>query len=277
MTLRAALATRLPAHLVPSTVSLVGEIPVTTNAKVDRAALLAVHSAPAAAVAEPGDGDLLATLGAAFADVLGVEVCGPDESFFDLGGHSVLAVRLVKRLRAEHDVELGVTALFDAPTPRAMAAVLTGEPNGRLDGLRASFADVLGLADCGPDESFFDLGGHSVLAVRLVKRLRAEHDVELGVTALFDAPTPRSMADALDRARPQAVRRRLLVTHPFDDEARTYLVLVNAEEQRSLWPADLAVPSGWTVEHGPGPRPACAAHVERTWNDITPATLRAAR
>jgi uncharacterized protein YbdZ (MbtH family) len=65
-------------------------------------------------------------------------------------------------------------------------------------------------------------------------------------------------------------------TNPFDDENGAFLVLVNEEEQHSLWPASFAVPAGWAVAFGPGPRAASLEYVERHWTDIRPATIRRA-
>jgi MbtH protein len=67
-----------------------------------------------------------------------------------------------------------------------------------------------------------------------------------------------------------------VTTNPFEDEEASYLVLVNGENQHSLWPAALAVPDGWRTTHGPDTRPACLDHVERTWTDLRPASLVAA-
>jgi MbtH protein len=61
--------------------------------------------------------------------------------------------------------------------------------------------------------------------------------------------------------------------NPFDDDAASYLVLANHEGQRSLWPASIAVPDGWKVEHGPDARARCLDHVNETWTDIRPASL----
>ncbi|WP_326847143.1 MbtH family protein [Streptomyces kaniharaensis] len=66
------------------------------------------------------------------------------------------------------------------------------------------------------------------------------------------------------------------MTNPFEDEEATYLVLVNEENQHSLWPASLAVPAGWTVTHGPAGRQDCLDHIENTWTDLRPASLIAA-
>ncbi|MCX4744975.1 MbtH family protein [Kitasatospora sp. NBC_01287] len=63
------------------------------------------------------------------------------------------------------------------------------------------------------------------------------------------------------------------MANPFEDADGTYLVLVNEENQHSLWPAFAEVPAGWTVAHGPDGRQACLDHVEANWTDMRPASL----
>jgi MbtH protein len=63
------------------------------------------------------------------------------------------------------------------------------------------------------------------------------------------------------------------VTNPFEDPSGTYLVLVNAENQHSLWPEFADVPPGWTVTFGPDTRQACLDHVEANWTDMRPKSL----
>jgi MbtH protein len=63
------------------------------------------------------------------------------------------------------------------------------------------------------------------------------------------------------------------MTNPFEDQDGTYLVLVNAENQHSLWPAAIDVPSDWTVNFGPDGRQACLDHVEANWTDMRPKSL----
>ncbi|MFF4424757.1 MbtH family protein [Streptomyces sp. NPDC001549] len=60
---------------------------------------------------------------------------------------------------------------------------------------------------------------------------------------------------------------------PFDDPDGTFAVLVNAENQHSLWPAFAAVPAGWNVVHPPSSRESCLAYVTRHWTDQRPQSL----
>ncbi|MGI5121446.1 MbtH family protein [Marinactinospora thermotolerans] len=66
------------------------------------------------------------------------------------------------------------------------------------------------------------------------------------------------------------------MSNPFDDADGTFLVLVNDEEQHSLWPEFAEVPEGWTVVHGPVPRDEALAYVNTHWTDLRPKSLRVA-
>ncbi|MFF2119345.1 MbtH family protein [Kitasatospora sp. NPDC058184] len=63
------------------------------------------------------------------------------------------------------------------------------------------------------------------------------------------------------------------MTNPFDDQDGTFLVLVNDEDQHSLWPQFADVPDGWTVVHGPDGHAACLEYVENSWTDMRPRSL----
>lgn len=63
------------------------------------------------------------------------------------------------------------------------------------------------------------------------------------------------------------------MTNPFEDPSATYLVLVNAENQHSLWPEFVEVPAGWTLTFGPAGRQECLDHVEANWTDMRPKSL----
>jgi glycopeptidolipid biosynthesis protein len=65
-----------------------------------------------------------------------------------------------------------------------------------------------------------------------------------------------------------------MTTNPFDDDNGTFYVLVNDEEQHSLWPSFAEIPAGWRVVHGETDRASCIDYVENHWTDIRPKTLR---
>ncbi|HEX5543456.1 MAG TPA: MbtH family protein [Micromonospora sp.] len=66
------------------------------------------------------------------------------------------------------------------------------------------------------------------------------------------------------------------MANPFDDVDGIFLVLVNDENQHSLWLAAITVPQGWRTAHGPDTRSACLEYVETHWTDLRPASLIAA-
>ncbi|WP_168711360.1 non-ribosomal peptide synthetase [Streptomyces sp. RKND-216] len=111
---------QLPEHLRPRTYVFLDALPLTPNGKLDRAALPTPQQ-PATTTGRPPRTpreEILCTL---FADVLGLDTVGADDNFFHLGGHSLLGVRLISRIRSACRAELSITSLFEAPTPAALA------------------------------------------------------------------------------------------------------------------------------------------------------------
>ena len=60
----------------------------------------------------------------------------------------------------------------------------------------------------------------------------------------------------------------------MSEPAETYLVVVNGEEQYSVWMADLPMPAGWRAEGFSGGKQDCLAHIEQVWTDMRPLSLR---
>ncbi|GAA3079336.1 hypothetical protein GCM10020000_76250 [Streptomyces olivoverticillatus] len=113
------LTATLPAHLVPASFTALDAIPLTANGKLDRKALPAPDTAAAAhGTGESTGGELEELLCGLFGRILGVPQVGPGNDFFVLGGHSVLANRLIAAARTELGVEFTIEDLFEEPTPR---------------------------------------------------------------------------------------------------------------------------------------------------------------
>lgn len=113
----------LPEHMVPSTVTLLDRLPTTSNGKIDRAALRATP------VAEPVARQHIRQEGAPYDDVLCAIVAElldlptvtPDQNFFEIGGHSVLAAKLTARIRQDLGVKVPSRSLFEATSIAALA------------------------------------------------------------------------------------------------------------------------------------------------------------
>jgi glycopeptidolipid biosynthesis protein len=141
---RAALAERLPSYMIPAVVVAVKELPLAVNGKLDARALPAPeyqddepYRAPVGKVEE-----ILADI---FAQVLGGVRIGADNSFFNSGGDSLSAMRVISKINAAFDVDLSVRTLFDAPTVRSLSVLLDKhQAEQNSDATRPSFASVHG-------------------------------------------------------------------------------------------------------------------------------------
>ncbi|MEB3984463.1 phosphopantetheine-binding protein, partial [Mycobacterium sp. 663a-19] len=132
---RARLAEGLPAYMVPAAVVVVEALPLTVNGKLDKRALPAPDYADAGHYRAPA-GPVQEILADIYARVLGVERVGVDDSFFDLGGDSISAMRLIAAINTGLDTGLSVRTLFDAPTIARLAPHI-GEDAGRREPLVA--------------------------------------------------------------------------------------------------------------------------------------------
>ncbi|MEK8051133.1 amino acid adenylation domain-containing protein [Ideonella sp. DXS22W] len=176
--LREHLRALLPAPMLPQHLVVLAALPLTPNGKVDRAALPLPEAAPREAGATPRNAREQ-RLAACWAEALGRDVVGLDDNFFDLGGNSLLVMKVHGRLQADEPA-LKVVDLFRHPTVRALAAHLA----------------ALAPAACAP--------------VPLPQNPSASAALNAPVNAPVPAPAPTAAPDPLAeraRKRREAMRR----------------------------------------------------------------------
>ncbi|MFF2088441.1 amino acid adenylation domain-containing protein [Nocardia sp. NPDC058176] len=220
---REQLRTALPAYMIPSAFVALDHIPRTATEKIARQQLPApeaprspdsIAGSPAETTAvSPG---LLDTICQAMAAVLSVEEIGADDDFFDKGGHSLLAVRLIGRL-TRADLPAVLDDVFTAPTPRRLAARIgavdpsTPRPADGLASLGRRLDPVLELRAEGSAAPLFcihQIGGTAWKYAPLARLLRAERPIiGLQMPQLTDPQTQTRTLDDLAQFYLAAVRR----------------------------------------------------------------------
>ena len=126
--LRETLKARLPQYMVPSAFLVLDKLPLTANGKIDRqglAALPLAPSAPSGRYAAPRT-PTEETLAAIWGRLLNVEAVGIDDDVFDLGAHSLLAMKALTQIRSAFQVNLVLRNLFEQPTIAGLAPVIDG-------------------------------------------------------------------------------------------------------------------------------------------------------
>jgi amino acid adenylation domain-containing protein len=126
--LRRALVEHLPDYMIPSAFEFLSALPRTPNGKLDRGALPSPHrraAAPNPADAVPAS-DMEQVVASVWRQVLGMEHIGLDENFFDLGGDSLLLIKLLSQLREKVSPNIATIDLFRYPKIRLLAAFLDG-------------------------------------------------------------------------------------------------------------------------------------------------------
>ncbi len=125
------------------------------------------------------------------------------------------------------------------PEPGGLPGAVGRRPGTELEAdLCGVFSDVLGVAEVGPDDDFFALGGHSLLVTRLVSRLRSRFGAEVAIRTVFEAATPATLATRIGdgpasgprlrrRERPDLVplsfaQRRMWFLNSFEGTGASY-------------------------------------------------------
>ena len=143
---RAALAERLPAYMVPAAVVVMDTLPLTVNGKLDSRALPAPEYAGLGGEYRTPCTPTELAIAGIYAQVLGLAQVGADDSFFEIGGDSISAMRVIAAVNTALDVELGVRAVFETPTVCGLARQIDAGAGGSGPTHGPSFAEVHGVA-----------------------------------------------------------------------------------------------------------------------------------
>jgi amino acid adenylation domain-containing protein len=119
---RREVAAQLPEHMVPAAVVVMTALPLTSHGKVDRRALPAPVYEPRGRAPRTAEEHTLCAL---FAEVLGLTAVSIDDDFFNLGGNSILAIRLITRIQDELEVRIDGRTIFTYSTPKNLAERLS--------------------------------------------------------------------------------------------------------------------------------------------------------
>ncbi|WP_280228207.1 non-ribosomal peptide synthetase, partial [Nocardia cyriacigeorgica] len=229
---------RLPGYMVPAAVTVLDEVPVTPSGKLDRKALPEPVFGAVAASRAPAT-ELELRVAALFGEVLGRPITGADDSFFDVGGNSLLATRLAASVYQHFGVELPVRTIFEAPTVAGLAAQLTEAPRTQRIPLVAHSPRPQRIPLSLPQQRLWFLNRFAPesSAYNIAFALRIDGDLD--VAALGEA-----LADIVDR-------HEVLRTRFPDDEQGPHQVVVPVAE---------AVPA---VDPVPATEAEVAGHLER--------------
>jgi amino acid adenylation domain-containing protein len=142
--LREFLAARLPEYMVPSLFGVREALPLTPNGKTDRAAL----TKDAAGIVVRGTTNYVAArnvneaeLMRTWQSLLNISPIGIYDNFFDVGGHSLLAVQLINRINAAYNCEMTLVDLFSNPDIASQAAFIAGKGNEADNNILVKFSD----------------------------------------------------------------------------------------------------------------------------------------
>ncbi|BBY24058.1 hypothetical protein MSTO_42630 [Mycobacterium stomatepiae] len=186
--LRNALADKLPAYMIPGAIVVLETLPLTTNGKLDVRALPAPDYHAAGDYRAPANAkeEILAGI---YTQVLGLERVGTDESFFDLGGDSLSAMRLITAINSALDADLEVHTLFDAPTIARLAPRIGTDPAGRRKPLIAGQRPALVPLSFAQSRLWFPYrfeGGVATYNMPTAFRINGALDIEALDAALDD-------------------------------------------------------------------------------------------
>jgi amino acid adenylation domain-containing protein len=190
---------RLPDYMIPAVFMQLNSLPLSPSAKVDPVLMeQPANSRPLEAADERTTAPLIEQkLLTMFRDILHNPAMTVDDNFFLAGGHSLLGMQLVTRLRTMFGVGLTFPELFDAPTVKSLAPLVSDRL--RQHRLALIWEDLLNRKDLALDDDFLEKGGSTRLLADLQQRIVAEFGRNVTFETLFDNRTIRLQAELIKK------------------------------------------------------------------------------
>ncbi|NJK48665.1 amino acid adenylation domain-containing protein [Candidatus Gracilibacteria bacterium] len=168
--LRSFLQQTLPEYMVPSEFVMLSALPLTPNGKIDRFALPAPEDGERSSFVAPRD-RLEWQLSQIWSEVLGIQSIGVRDNFFDLGGHSLLSVRLMAQIEQQFGKNLSLAMLFQHPTIEQLASLLRQQTDS------LSWTPLVSIQPGGSKPPFFCVpgaGGNVIYLAHLARHLGSD-------------------------------------------------------------------------------------------------------
>ncbi|PZD92998.1 hypothetical protein DNH61_25420 [Paenibacillus sambharensis] len=234
--LKAYLARHLPEYMVPASVQVLAELPLSPNGKIDRKALPKPELALGGGMAGgPPRTETERKLAAIWQEVLGVVEAGREQSFFEAGGHSLKAMTLVSRIHKELGAELPLREVFARPLLHMQAAYIDQAAGQGQGGAYTRIPQA-------PEQPFYP-------ASPVQKRLFALSQMD-GAGMSYNITMTYTLTGALDTDRLQNAWRRVVERH---EALRTSFAYVDGELMQRIVPqadADIEQLPGLAAESG---------------------------
>lgn len=146
---------------------------------------------------EEGATELQREVARIWREVLEVNIVSIETNFFDGGGDSLKATKVINRITRVFAVELDFEDIFDFPTIKSLCEYIDGKL-GTLQKIAAAWQQVLKVERVTPGDNFFELGGHSLFATRVLNIIKKEFQLELNFEEMFENPTLEALSSYVD-------------------------------------------------------------------------------
>lgn len=156
-----------------------------------------------------------------------------EDDFFDIGGDSLKATQVISELQQFTDVDLDFEDIFDFPTILELSSYVTSQMSLERQ-IMLIFAEVLKSENIDVMDSFFDLGGHSLMANQLLVRMRTQFEIALNFEDVYNNPSAHELAGFIQAKKDSSAARTPWDVVPLQPVAPQDLYYAS-DAQKQMW------------------------------------------